>query len=762
LILLLPWGIWAVLHIPIGSAGVHEWLPEGRPERLRYEQFSARFGSDQIVLISWDGSSLNDQRFDQFASRVLAFPDFETYFTKIEAPDRIIQTLTAHPMRVSETEALRRLQGVFIGRDGTVALLLGITNYGVANHKKTMEVIRKAADDVPELGREKLRLVGTLYEAYAVDEAAEGSLKKLVLPSTILGLLISWICLGRVRSAIVVLAIAGIGQLVAVSMVYYMGHQFSAVLIVLPTLVFMLTLSGAVHLINYFSESNPSTLGHEGSSRGVQAIRLGWKPCLLSSLTTMLGMGSLMTSQLAPVRQFGLYSAIGLGIATVVLLIAFPSIADGLFSLKLPRRKNPQNTVLESSDSPATKPYTWICLSQKMQSRFVQWENRNAVLITAATFLLLGLTFVGLSQLRSSTKFCDMFPENSRTNQDMKWFESKVGPIATVEVLIHFSNQNSIPLFDQARLVHRITQSLRNHDEIGGVLSATTFMPRWSEEGNTRSAAQRGILRQRIEDNFDKLEAQGVAFRDSTETVWRLMSKVSAVSQKSYGQLTDSVKQAVDKIISEEGTTPQSRIEYTGLSPVMHETQIALLSDLGYSFLSAFLLITPVMMWIVRSFWGGLLIMLPNVLPVTLAFGIMGWMGWSLDIAGILTASIALGIAVDDTLHFVSWYMMELDQGYPPLEAIGKTFASCSTAMLHTTLISCGAMFPFLFAEFLPTQQFAKLMIAMLSAAIVGDLVVLPALLLSPLGRVVRSRRFLGSRSGHRSPTDSSVEMASP
>jgi hypothetical protein len=71
-------------------------------------------------------------------------------------------------------------------------------------------------------------------------------------------------------------------------------------------------------------------------------------------------------------------------------------------------------------------------------------------------------------------------------------------------------------------------------------------------------------------------------------------------------------------------------------------------------------------------------------------------------------------------------------------------------------------MFPFLFAEFLPTQQFAKLMIAMLSAAIVGDLVVLPALLLSPLGRVVRSRRFLGSRTGHRSPTDSSVEMVSP
>jgi predicted RND superfamily exporter protein len=169
----------------------------------------------------------------------------------------------------------------------------------------------------------------------------------------------------------------------------------------------------------------------------------------------------------------------------------------------------------------------------------------------------------------------------------------------------------------------------------------------------------------------------------------------------------------------------------------MHETQVALLTDLGYSFLSAFALITPVMMWMVRSILGGLLIMIPNILPVTLAFGTMGWMGWSLDIAGILTASIALGIAVDDTLHFSCWYMQELDRGHSRIEAIRRTFSNCSTAMLHTTVISCGAMTPFLFADFLPTQQFAKLMIAMLSAAIVGDLVILPALLLSPLGKVI-------------------------
>ena len=130
--------------------------------------------------------------------------------------------------------------------------------------------------------------------------------------------------------------------------------------------------------------------------------------------------------------------------------------------------------------------------------------------------------------------------------------------------------------------------------------------------------------------------------------------------------------------------------------------------------------------------------MLPNVLPVSIAFGMMGWLKFDLDIAGILTASIALGIAVDDTLHFVCRYVESLGGGHSKEQAIVQTINSCGQAMIHTTVISCVAMAPFLFAEFLPTQQFAKLMIVMISFAIVGDLIVLPALLLSPIGTFIK------------------------
>jgi predicted RND superfamily exporter protein len=151
---------------------------------------------------------------------------------------------------------------------------------------------------------------------------------------------------------------------------------------------------------------------------------------------------------------------------------------------------------------------------------------------------------------------------------------------------------------------------------------------------------------------------------------------------------------------------------------------------LAVSFSTAFLLITPVMMLMVRSFRLGLAIMLPNLLPVTLVFGLVAWLGWGLDIASILTASVALGIAVDDTLHFVSWYDRQKRQGSKALAAIRSCYQHCGQSMLATTAIACSAMTPFLFSEFLPTRTFAILMIALLAFALAADLVVLPAILL--------------------------------
>jgi len=732
LLLSLPLVLWGAAHIKIGSASAHAWLPEGRAERARYEDFIKHFGSDQFLVVSWDGATLDDERIGAMANAIQRLDtSVPPLVSQIATSRDIFSSLIEPPLSLSPGVAKSRLEGSVLGAEEVAALFIRFTPQGVANQHGSIELVRSAADSVLRLHRSELQMVGSVYEAYAVDQAAGDSLNRLVIPSSLMGILLAWLCLRSVRGAITVLLIAGVGQLIAIALVAMTGGEFSAVLIVLPTLVFMLTLSAAVHFMNYYHDVAYAHKDHLGA----RAILLGLKPSVLATLTTALGMIALATSQLAPVRTFGLYSASALCLATLVLLFAFPYLSDLLCRKKFLGEAN--NGKERSEDAEVTGDLALPVAP--WASRYATWVNRNHILICVMGLILIGVSFYGLLHLKSSTKFDEMFPKQSPTVRAMQWFESNIGPIASVEVMLKFPRgqggetvSGEGEVYEQAVWVEQITKELRSNPDIGGVLSATSFLPKLPTGGRVRDVTKRAVLRSELEKQLPMLKEQGWVAADKDSMIWRVTAKVSALSKLDYGQLTDSVRRTIEPI---ESRSAKFRAEYTGLSPIMHDTQLALLADLGSSFSTAFLLITPVMMLIAKGIRPGLLIMIPNILPETLVFGMMAWLGYSIDIAGILTASVAMGIAVNDTLHFVNWYTNRLALGDTREEAIADAFSNCGKAMVHTMLISCCSMLPFLFAEFNPTRQFATLMIAMMSSSILGDLVLLPALLLSPLGK---------------------------
>lgn len=744
---LLPLVVYVALQMRIGAADVHAWLPEGRPVRQRYEEFVRTFGSDQYLVASWEGCRLEDPRLSAFAEAVRKRDATPTdtkpvpWIESLQTSEDLVRQLTNPPLELSREAALNRLKSSVIGNDGTAAAFICFAAGGKINHKMAIELVSDAADEVPGLGRGSLKMVGSVYEAYAVDIAAEASLKRLVLPSSLLGIGLAWLCLTSLRAVAPVLIIAGVGQLLAVAIVTAFGSEFSAVLIVLPTLVFMLTLSAAVHFMNYYSDV---ARGHR-QLLGARAIFLGLKPSALATITTALGMAALATSQLSPVRNFGFFSATSLCAASLFLIFTFPRLSDWFcrrrfISAAAEEMNEPDKDSEDHVDSPVAP---WATAYAGFMSRYA-WQ------VSLAGLALLLFSFYGLSFLKSSTRFDDMFPAGSPTVSDMAWIENHLGPIASVEVLLKFPKTDDSDEYDEVVWVDRVVNQLRSESEIGGVLAGTTFLPKLPARNRLRDVARRGVLRSALPKVMPQLERQGLLAKTPEGRIWRVTAKVSALSRLDYGQLTDLVRNSVEKLLEAESTdkngedekvveqTPAKLVpqaEYTGFSPMMNDTQKALLTDLGSSFTTAFLLITPVMMLIARGIRTGLLIMFPNVLPETVVFGSMAWLGYSLDIAGLLTASVAMGIAVNDTLHFVNWYSWRLSLGDNREQAVAHTFSNCARAMIHTMLISCCSMLPFMFAEFNPTRQFAMLMIAMMSTSILGDLVLLPALLLSPLGK---------------------------
>jgi predicted RND superfamily exporter protein len=736
MLFLLPWLVYGVIHLPIGSASVHQWLPDGRPEKERYERFQRNFGNDQFLIVSWEGCTIDDLRFEDFRSKLVALQTSDPRLVdSVRNTNDVIRQLMSPPLNLTLTQASSRLEGVLIGREGIAATVVQFTDYGIEHQNESIAQVYQVADAVPGLGRDSIRMAGTVYEAYAVDYAAEASLKTLVIPSSLIGMLLAWVCLRSIRAALAVLIIAGLGQLLAISTVFYTGGKFSAVLIVLPTLVFMLTLSGAVHLMNYYRDVSVLHRDHRGS----RAMALGFKPSLLSSITTSLGMASLAISQLAPVREFGLYSAVSLSVATIFLLLGFPYMSDffcgRLFAPVLGNHGDePVPDIDAEMDRGGVSDESQVHQSSPWVKRYVRWIENHSHAVSIAGFGILGFSFFGLLFLKSSTKFDDLFPASSPTVRDLSFIEKHLGAIASVEVLLRFPAEHDTDVLTQAMWVEKISDEIRTGESVGAVISSTSFMPVLPKSSAIRDVVKRSIMRSQLTQELPKMVEQRWVAETEAGRVWRVTAKVSALTNDDYGILTQGIRASVSKALRDSAPIGVVDAEFTGLSPVMHETQRMLLKDLGASFTTAFLLITPVMMLIARGWWAGLLIMIPNVLPETLVFGMMAWLDFRLDIAGLLTASVAMGIAVNDTLHFVNWYANRLSAGDSRIEAISDTMSNCALAMIHTMLISCCSMLPFMFAEFIPTRQFACLMIAMIGSSIVGDLVLLPALLLGPLG----------------------------
>lgn len=238
--------------------------------------------------------------------------------------------------------------------------------------------------------------------------------------------------------------------------------------------------------------------------------------------------------------------------------------------------------------------------------------------------------------------------------------------------------------------------------------------------------------------------SQDYQYRIDPETKAPLAGEITA-----EGRFQATVEDGTMATLSPSERTDVSAV-YTGVIPIVYKAQRTLLASLFESIFLSFVMIAFVMAVLLRPWgtpwaWGntlnvrgGMLSMLPNAFPIIIVFGMMGHLapyGIKVDIGSMMTASVAMGIAVDDTIHFLNWYRYALADGATRREAIMVAYQRCAKAMTQTTMIAGLGLFAFAFSSFTPTQRFGTLMLMLLVVALIGDLIFLPALLSSPWGK---------------------------
>ncbi|MBI1346543.1 MMPL family transporter [bacterium] len=572
--------------------------------------------------------------------------------------------------------------------------------------------------------------------------------RSVILSSALAGAVLAFVLLRSIRLATIILFAGLYTTFLTLSLVPATGGSMNMVLVVMPTLLMVITISGGIHIANYWKHA----AGQSGPTAVIESCRAATKPCVLAAVTTAIGLASLCSSSLSPVRDFGLYSSIGTLLSVAMVLIGVPSL------MLLWPGTPPHEAELEHPG--------WRGLG-----RLMTWHP------TVQTLFSFGLCFAmsyGLTMFRTETKVIRYFPDSSRIVQDYWFIENHLAGIVPVETIVKFDThaQSQANFLDRMEMVRAVQERLRDHAEITGCISLADFQPvaelpdensllatsRYHKRANTaeervRNGEIKGVEAfYHVADQPHQMRETPPRFLNQAgDELWRITSQVNVMTKADYGVILDDIHRISQEVLR---LQPGADHVVTGTVPLFLRTQQAVLDSLITSSFMAFGIILLIFIVQLKSIPAGLVSMIPNVVPITMVFGAISYFDIRIDIGTMITASIALGMAVDGTLHFLEWFKKEMQSGKSRQDAVISTVSHCGPAIWQTSWVIALGLLVLLPAELLLISRFGWLMAAMIAVAAWGDLILLPQILASPLGRLFEPRQKPPVASGETSSAE--------
>lgn len=908
------------------SNRAEDWLPATFSESTDLRWFRNQFASGSILVCTWDGCTLGDDQQLRLLEKKLAArvalpvtPEVETadsqpstlnrqpatgrWFRRLLSGPGVIDELTGEPLKLGYPVAVQRLEGSLvgprlIGPDGKplgdasrqTCLVIYLAPEGYVNNtnmRMACEEIERVACQECGVPRESFRLAGPPADNVAIDATSRSSFRIVSALTGLMGMLLAYWCYRSIGLTGIVVVAGWLCAGAAMALVYFYGlgemligglpkphyGTLDAVTMTMPAVIYVLGISAAVHLVNYYLDAR-RTLGIAGAAE--RAVRVGWKPCFLAALTTAIGLGSLATSHIVPIKKFGAYSAAAVMLSLAILFAILP-----VFLHRFPPRLRAKRSDRPNENPVFTSGTNWL----QAAARWILVHNGW---VTVAGLVIMLATGIGLVRLKSSVQVLKLLSPSSELIADYAWIEKNLAHVVPMEVVITIpdalcrrSDEHAetggqgyrMTMLERLDLIRRLAARIEQLPAVSRTMSVATLGPEPSDRRaaytiNESLEANRGRLAE-----FLKVESMPAAAEEipHARELWRITSRVAALKDIDYGQFVQELQEQVEPLLtvyrsrevlvrqladagrqlegaqltvlfrgpsaatepdpnspaglltrlllesgvqnrvdgrrgeiifrnlaafdsprtdatrrgellaelggrdavllmagqddpvarqllaedlplvdlaalepaeglasiasSDHADPPTVRAVYTGVVPLVFKTQRQLLVSLRESMILAAVTIGLVMSLVLRNPVAGLISMIPNVFPLVLVFGILSWMGVKVDVGTMMSASVALGVAVDDTIHFLTWFRRGTTQGLDRPSAAMLAYDRCGAAMAQTTLIAGLGMAMFVVSQFMPTQRFGLMMVSSLAAALVGDLVLLPALLCGPLGR---------------------------
>ncbi|MCC6307269.1 MAG: MMPL family transporter [Chitinophagaceae bacterium] len=723
-------------------------IPLNNPKYKVYQEFRKTFGEDGNLLV------LGIQTDKFFTEKI--FNNYTSLQQKLKQQfgvDDIISIPSAvNLVKVPETEKLKA-DTIFADRkltqtelDSAANKFLNLPFYrkllynpetnawlmGIRIKKELMgkkirinivNNISKLADEFGKANNLTVYKSGLPHIRTQLTVKSVSEMRLFIIASIILSAIILLLFFRSLTAMWLSLGVVAIGVIWSFATIKLLGYQISILNALVPPLMVVIGIPNCIYFLNKYHTSYNET-GDKKSALVTMVARMG-VVTLFCNLAAAIGFGVFALTQSQILKEFGIVAGINIFALFFISLALIPAV---LSYVKAPRSRHTR--------------YLHNPTLNRWLDRLERWTLNHRKTIFIATAIIVVVSIGGILKLRSLGRIVDDLPKQDKIYTDLRWFENNFKGVMPLEIIVDTKEKRGATRnYQNLVRIDSLCQYLNAMPAIGKPLSITdglkfakqAFFEGDSNNYNLPSEFDLPALSQYLnfrgnnessKNSFAKLAG---SFLDSSKQKVRISVSMKDVGTKRLPFIIDSISQKVNSLFPKD----KYDVQLTGTSVTFAEGNRYIIHGLKDSIFWAFVLIAFCMLYLFRSARILACSLIPNIIPLLITAGLMGWIGIPLKPSTVLVFSVALGIAIDITIRFLVNYKQELPQhNFDTRQTVISTIHHTGISIIYTSLVLIAGFIIFCLSGFGGTKSLGWLTSLTLVVATFTNLVLLPALLM--------------------------------
>lgn len=518
------------------------------------------------------------------------------------------------------------------------------------------------------------------------------------------------------RATLISLLVVSVGVMWTFGIIGLLGYEITVLTALIPPLIIVIGIPNCIFLINKYQHEVKL---HGNKVKSLQRVitKIG-NATLMTNMTTASGFATFILTESTLLKEFGIVASLSIISIFILSILIIPIIYT---FLPYPKERHLDH------------------FNRRWTSGFVNWmarmvkERRITIYITAVSLLTLSL--IGIFQIKISGSLIEDMPQNTQFFKDIRFFESEFNGIMPLEIMIDTKRKKGVMKLSTLKRMNELEEHINDIPQLSRPVSVVSLV-KYSKQAYYNGNPKYYQLPTSQENSFILSYAKNSSteanllksFVDSTGQYARITTFMKDIGTDKMERIEEGLQTEIDKLFPEE----RYSVIMTGKALVFQKGTKYLVKNLFISLSLAILLIALFMAYLFRSFRMIVVSLIPNLLPLLITAGLMGYLGVPIKPSTILVFSIAFGISVDDTIHFLAKYRQELQaNNWKIKKSVYAALRETGVSMFYTSIVLFFGFSVFTLSSFGGTVALGALVSATLLFAMLSNLLLLPSLLLS-------------------------------